>query len=88
MLTLNMSPGSHMYVSVLSVYSRGRNWVGILFTLCNRLFFTVVVPVHIPTATSESAHHRTVVCVLGPTWRSSVAAEEGRAGVGQFYVPT
>ena len=79
---------SYVYVSVLSVYSQRRNWVGILFTLCIRLFFTVIVPIHIPSAMYGSAHHRTGVCVLCSTKHSSVAAEEGRAGGGQFYVPT
>ena len=50
--------------------------------------FSVIVPIHIPSAMYGSAHHRTGVCVLCSTKRSSVAAEEGRAGGGQFYVPT
>lgn len=62
--------------------------MGILLTLCIRLFFTVIVPIHIPTAMYGSAHHRTGVCVLCSAKHSSVAAEEGGAGVGQFCVPT
>lgn len=62
--------------------------MGILFALCIRLFFRVIVPIHIPTAMYGSAHHRTGVCVLCSAKHSSVAAEEGGAGVGQFYVPT
>ena len=61
--------------------------MGILFTLCIRLFFSHCTNSHSLCNVWECSH-RTGVCVLCSTKRSSVAAEEGRAGGGQFYVPT